>query len=314
MAGKLETGSAATSPYALTSDKLIGVLAVRGTAKLLEEKPISFSGSNAPSLYQRRFDLTNFEVIRNGSTALQSTKSITFSGFTSLAPVQRFLDSRSPILQLEGQEFFDSKLPTDSINVLLLIGGSEIPPIPGLVGNSTSVESGVYKNQPVRVFLTEGADATLPQAFPFLVGWQAKPTIETAEAAIKAPHPLIAIDALRIAARLGISDQVEILARWLLHPVQSAKVKAIAIKVLGQAVNNMPLGSTEADHLIDLAVMGWEAEHAYQIDAAYLSALQSVSPHIKRSNQLERVRAISDDYQTRELVRLSERLKQSLKN
>lgn len=312
MTEEVETGGAATRRYALTSADLAGVVAVRGTAKLLEEKPVGPSRGVAPSLYQRRFELAGLEVIRGSSTALEEVDSITFSGFTMLAPAQRVIDSRSPTLRLEGQAFFDSKLPTGSMNVLLLIGGPAIAPIRGFMGHSASVESGVYKGQAVRAFLLEGADVTLPEVLPSLVGWQAKSTLATARAATMAPHPLIALDALRIAARSGASDQAEVLAQWLLHPAQPAGVKATAIGLLGEAINRMSQRSKEADALIGVAVAGWEAERTYQVDAAYLRALQSVSGHAKMSSQLGPVEAIADDYQVRELATLSKQLAKSL--
>lgn len=313
MTREVPTGWAASWRYPLTSDQLTDVITVRGTVEPLEEKPIASNGGTAPSLYQRHFELTDSEFIRNNSTTLENQDSFLFSGFTMLAPAQRVIDTGSPTLQLEGQAFFDSKLPSESMDVLLLIGGADITPIMGFMGNSASVESGVYKDQPVRAFLIEGADNTLPQALPSLVGWQVEPTMETAQAAIQAPHPLIAIDALRIAVRSGASEQVELLAQSLLHPAQPAGVKATAIELLGEAINQMPQGSKEADKLIDVAVAGWEAERAYPIDAAYLRALQSASVQIKQSSQLERVKAIADDYQIRELTTLSEQLANSLK-
>ena len=297
----------------MTSNELTNVVAVRGTATSLEEIPISpISGSVAPSLYQRRFKVDNLKLIRGGTTALEKVNSITFSGFTLLSPAQRVIDSRSPTLQLEGQAFFDSKLPPDSMDVLLLIGGPEIASIMSFMGNRASVESGVYKGQPIRVFLLEGADATLPQALPSLVGWQVEPTLATAKAATTAPHPLIAIDALRIATRSGASDQVELLAQWLLHPAQPAGVRVSAIKLLGQAIEQVPQGSKEADTLIAVAVAGWEAERAYPIDPTYLRTLQSVSGHIKKSDHLRQVKAIAGDYQIRELTILSEQLSDNL--
>jgi hypothetical protein len=309
--GEAGSAGAAALRYALNSAEMTEVVAVRGTARLLEEKPVDPISGTSPSLYQRRFDFTGLEVIRGSSADLKKVSSIRFSGFTMLAPAQRGIDSHSPTLRLEGQTFFDSKLPQDSMNVLLLIGGPEITPIRGFMGYSASVESGIYKGQPVRAFLLEGADVTLPQALPSLVGWQPKPTVATARAAMMAPHPLIALDALRIAARLGTSDQAELLAQWLLHPAQPAGVRVTTIKLLGEAIKQMPQGSKEADVLIGVAMTGWEAERGYPIDAAYLRALESASEHVKMSRQLGE--AIADDYYIRELTILSEQLANSLR-
>lgn len=313
MTEKVQARGAATRRYALTSAELTEVIAVRGTAKILEEKPIELSGASAPSLYQRRFTLTNMDVIHGNPTLLDNGSQITFSGFTMLASTQRILDSRSPTLRLEGQAYFDSKLSPDSMDVLLLIGRSEIDPIAGFMGHSAVIESDAYKGHAVRAFLVEGADATLPSDMPLLVGWQPQPTIDTARTAIMASHPLIAVDALRIAARSGIRDQVELLARWLLHPAQPVGVRITAIELLGQAINQVPQGSPEADALIGITVAGWETERAYPLDAAYLRALQSASQHIKRSSRLQQIETIADDYSIRELSSLSEQLTDSLK-
>lgn len=312
MTERVETKGAATRRYALTSDELAELIVVRGTVMLMEEKTVGPISGTAPSLYQRRFQLTDPEIIHDSSTASENVSPITFSGFTTLAPAQRAIDSRSLTLRLEGQSFFDSKLPLGAMDVLLLIGGPEIAPIAELTVRGASVESGIYKGQPVRVFLLEGADVTLSQALPSLVGWQVKPTVATAKAAIRAPHPLISLDALRIAAREGASDQVELLSRWLLHPSQPAGVKATAIELLGLAISQLPHGSTETNTLIETASAGWEAERAYQIDTAYLRTLLSIQGHIKKSNQLKRVEAIAEDYQIKELYILAKQLADSL--
>jgi hypothetical protein len=182
----------------------------------------------------------------------------------------------------------------------------------GFQGHTAAVVGGAYADQPVRAFLLEGADAALAEAVPALVGWQPKPTLATARAAIAAPHPLIALDALRIASRLAADDQVTLLATWLLHPAQPASVKALAIGQLGESIKQMPRGSPAADALIGIAVTGWEAERAYQIDAAYLRALQSASATIKASSRRRQIEAIAADYQVRELLSLSDTLSKTM--
>ncbi len=310
---QIRTGGFWTRRYCLTSAELTEVTAVRGTANLLEEKPFSSNRDKSSSLYQRRFKLKEMDVIYGRPTFLENVSELTFYGFTLLASTQRVQDSRSPTLRLEGQDFFDSTLSPDSMDVILLIGEPEIDAVVGFMGQSAAIESGAYKGQAVRAFLIEGANATLPSALLSLVGWQPQsPTLETAKTATMASHPLIALDALRIAVRTGMSDQIELLAQWLLHPSQPAAVKATAVELLGQAIIVLPQGSKEVDRLIDIAVSGWEAESAYPINATYLRALQSSVEHIKVSNQLERVRGIAGDYQIRELGMLSEQLTNSL--
>jgi hypothetical protein len=313
MAEETTSENAGARRFALTSTDLINVHVVQGKAIHIEEKPIILDGENFPSLYQRRLKLVSLKFVRGGNSSIfKKVKSITFSGFTLLAPLQRGIDTRSPTLRLEGQAFFDSTLPSDAIDVLILIGEPEIAPIKGFMGYSASVESGIYKGQPVRAFLLEGADATLPEALLSLVGWQAKPTLSTAKNALEAPHPIVAIDALRIAARKEASDQVELLSQWLLHPGQPAGVKATAIELLGLAISQLPQGSKEANILIETASTGWEAERAYQIDAAYLRTFLSISGHIKKSNQIKRIEAIADDYQIKELSILARQLADSM--
>lgn len=313
MTEKFQTEGSATRRYALTSAELTEVIAIHGKAQILEEKPLEANGGVAPSLYQRRFKLTNLKIIHGKAEPLAKVSALTFSGFTVLSPNQRAADTRNPTLRLEGQAFFDSTLPTDSMDVLVMIGGPEIESIMGFMGNSATIESDPYKGQAVRAFLVAGADATLPAALPALVGWQPKPTLETAKTAILAPHPLIALDALRIAARAGTSDQIEVLAQWLLHPAQPAGVKAAAVELLGQAIGALPQGAKEVDQLLDVAVAGWEAERAYPIDATYLRAFQAAAEQIKQSNQVERVKAVAGDNQIRELSTLAKQLTNSLK-
>jgi hypothetical protein len=313
MTGETESVGAAALRYDLNSADMAEAIAVRGVAKLLEENPIGPIIGTSPSLYQRRFHFVGQEVIHGRSVDLTQVSAIEFSGYTKLAPAQRGIDSRSPMLVLGGQIFFNSKLPPGSMNVLLLIGGPEIPPIVGAMGRRASVENAAYRSSALRAFLLTDADVTLPQALPSLVGWQPKPTLATAKAAMMAPHPLIALDALRIAARSGTTDQAELLAEWLLHPAQPAGVKATAVSILGQAIEGIPQGSEDADRLIAVAVASWEAERAYPIDAAYLRVFHSVTKHIEASSWQEQVKAIADDYSISELVTLSDQLAQSLK-
>lgn len=310
-------GQAGARRYALTSAELRETIAVRGVASLADEQPVDAITGTVPSLYQRRFGVTDLAVIHAGAPAGQAAagpreRALTVFGFTLLAPSQRVNDVRSPSLWLDGQAFFDVGLHPGALEVLLLIGPPAIPPIRGFLGHTAAVESGADAGQPVRAFLLEGADAALPAAFPSLVGWQAAPTLATARAATVAPHPLIALDALRIATRSALSDQVELLAKWLLHPAQPAGVKALAVSLLGEAIKQMPPGSPEADALIGIAVTGWESERSYQTDAAYLRALQSASGNIKASSRLRQVEAIAADGQVRELISLSKQLAKSL--
>ncbi|MCP5107595.1 MAG: hypothetical protein GY950_29675 [bacterium] len=312
MTEEIETGAAARR-FALMSSELTGSVALLGTARLLEESPVGHTSDASPGLYRRRFELSGLEVIRGSSAAFEEVNSITFFGFTMLAPGQRTSDTRSPTLHLEGQVFFDSTLPPAPMNLLLLVGGPPITPIRGFMGHAASIENGVHKGKAVRAFLLEGADVTLPRALLSLAGWQTRPTLAAARTAAAAPHPLAALDALRIAVRSGKDAQVELLARWLLHPAQPAGAKVAAIELLGHAAGRFPCGSKKNDTLIGVAVAGWEAERAYPIDNAYLRALQSISGHVKMSSYLDRVGAIADDYHIHELTTLSAQLVKSLR-
>jgi hypothetical protein len=312
MAADPTSGQAAARRYPLTSADLSDAVAVRGVATLVDEQPVDARAGTTPGLFQRRFRLTDLKIIHGKAPAGKAERSLTFVGFTLLAPSQRVSDTRSPSLWLDGQAFFDAALHEGRLEVLLLIGPPEIPPVRGFQGHTAAVEGGAYADQPVRAFLLEGADATLAEAVPALVGWQPKPTLATARAAVAAPHPLIALDALRVASRLAADDQVTLLATWLLHPAQPAGVKALAIGQLGESIKEMPQGSPAADALIGIAVAGWEAERAYQIDAAYLRALQSASAAIKASSRRQQIEAIAADYQVRELVSLSDTLSKQL--
>jgi hypothetical protein len=257
--------------------------------------------------------LTGIEVLAGEATPLANEPSLFITGATMLSPAQRRSDPRSPTLSLDGQAFFDSPWPGDPVAVLLLIGGPENTPAMGEIAAQARVEAGSLKDQPVRAFRLAGADARLAEALPALAGWQAEQNLETARAALNAPHPLIAIDALRIAVQSRATDQVELLAGWLLHPAQPAGVKAVAISLLGEAIALTTPGSSEADALIGVAVAGWEAERAYPIDASYLRAFQTAAEQVKASERKIQVEAIAGDYQIQELNGLSEALRERLK-
>ena len=202
--------TAAARRFQQTSDELAESVIVRGKATPLQEEPVKPTSDDVPaSLYERMFELTDIAVIRGNSEPFDSERTLTFKGYTRRSPTQRVDDSRNPTLDLDGQAFFDrtSGRPTDAV---LFVGGPEIAPIMGFVGRTASVVDGPLKGSPVRAFLAEGADTTLPESLPLLVGFHGQPTLASAEAATQAQHVVVALDALRQAARLGAADQVDV--------------------------------------------------------------------------------------------------------
>jgi hypothetical protein len=161
-------------------------------------------------------------------------------------------DTRTPTLDLDGQAFFDRAFSRPPEEAVLLIGGPEIPAPMGVMRRTATVVEGPLEGSPVRAFVAEGADRALPESLPLLVGFQGEPTLASARAATQASHPVVALDALRQAARLGASDQVEVLARSLLHPSQPTSVEAAAIELVTEAIREVAFHDRPTDTLVEL--------------------------------------------------------------
>src|SRR2546426_2409141 len=304
-----DKAGAAARRFGETSNELADSIIVRGKATPLAEQPVEATPDNAPpSLYERTFELTDIVVIRGNPALFERVYSLKFKGYTMLSPAQRSDDTRNPTLHLDGYAFFNRKLSIPPKDVVLIVGGPEAGPTKGLMGRTASVVNGVFGGSAVRAFLAEGADRALLESLPLLVGFHGQPTLASAKAATQASHPVVGLDALRQAARQGTGDQVEVLARWFLHPSQPACVKTAVIELLGEAINEVALKTGTADALVEVAVAAWEAERADPLYAAYLRTLHAAAGHTSNSELRRRLEGLATDSLFRELSALADAL------
>jgi hypothetical protein len=119
----------------------------------------------------------------------------------------------------------------------------------GYEGNAPQLRSGAA-SQPARVIALAGADAGLDQAWSAAVGWSSDRSPAAWKRAADAGHPLIALDALRIAltagdlaAAVGLADPLAAGA----EPVRAAVRTAIGQRLAPTATGR------DADRLRDLA-------------------------------------------------------------
>lgn len=292
-----ETESARTPPP-ITSAELTDALAVQGHADLQEETVLNFEGGSArPALMRRIFQMT-VEKVLHGADSADAGTSFTFEGYTTVPPAERSDDVRLPSVRLEGQAFFDRALPDGPLPIFLLIGGNPISAPGGFQGKTASVLDGSLNGQPVRAFLLAGADRSLPTALPSLAGWNLPLSLVIAMEATRAGHPLIALDALRLAARQPEGDIVLTLAAHLLHVAQPAPVRSIALELLATIASGFPPGSEAANALLRLSVETWRMERRYATEAGYLNLWIAAAPQALASDSAEAIRAMATDETT----------------
>jgi hypothetical protein len=286
--------TAAARRFPLTSDELADAVLLRGKATSRRDEPVdAVANAVAPSLYERTFVLTDITVLRGHS--VESERSLTFKGYTPLPPAQRLADTRSPTLDLDGQTFFDRALTPEPNDVALIVGGPGIATAMGQSAATPSVVEGPLKGSAVRAFLAAGADDTLPASLPLLVGFRGHATIAAAEAATRALHPIVAVDALRQAARLAATDQVEVLAGRLLHPSEPVRVKTAVVELLAEAIREVAFKAGAADRLVEVAAAAWEAERGESLYPAYLRTLLTAGDHTRDSALLLRLEGLAND-------------------
>jgi|GEM_PF-2537790 len=295
----------------LTSAELVGAVVVRCRATPRAEHPV---GAVAPGevagLFQRDFELAGCAEAHGQPPAAAAT----VTGYTTLAPDRRVDESTEPTLELDGQRLFD-RPDTGAIDVVVVVGGPPVVAARGFGGKvATATWSGGKGDAgPARVFALAGVDRGLAEAIGALVGWAPARSIATARAAADAAHPLVAIDALRLAVADQADDQIALLAEACLHPGHASAVRVTAIELLGAAIAAAPVGSPPADRLIGVALNGWEQERRASVDTAYLTALTAAAPQLRGSSARTRAGAIPDDHQVRNLSALLDGLAAALK-
>lgn len=215
--GSMPASSPPAGAYArpaTTSAELSDATLWRCTAVALDEAAVGHPPPGATSsLYRRQFALSDCAALRGPSTA-PPTK---LTGFTLLAPPQRHDDATVPSLELDGQRLFDGP---GAGSLLVWVGGPPLVAAMGFEGNTASVEIG-GATLPARALALVGADAPLAEAWSLLAGWStAAPTRDA--------HPLIALDALRIALVRGDAAARDRLIAQLDVEGQAAPVRAAA--------------------------------------------------------------------------------------
>lgn len=288
-------GDQMRTPPALTSADLAMVTTVQGTATHLSDTVVSvIEGSTIPALTQRHYQLTIDHVLRGDATHAGQT--VTFDGFTTLPAPFRSRDLQSPILSLDGQDFFERDLAGQSVQVVALIGGPPISPAMGFQGKSAFLTDVQGTTQPIRVLLAEGVNATLPQALQFLVGWRKGQSWPQTESLIAAGHPLIPLDALRIYVKQASSVQpMTALAQWLLHPSQPPELKELTLNTLTQLIRNLSPGAPETDELLDTVLMAWRLERQYAVESSYLHFWLAGATQVNAAANAEQIKAIATD-------------------
>jgi hypothetical protein len=301
MQPNLGNETAATYRFAATSEEIKNAVVVKGEIHQLEEKGIYESGSASPSLYSRQYKLVNPQVIWGNSSFLQGESTIIFTGYSLLSPNQRQLDIRLPVLSLEGQDFFDSPIVANMVQGIAIIGGPELRSIAGFRGRKASIETGKLLGLTIRPFLLSDSNKGLDESIPLLLGWQDSITQKSIEYAKNAPHPIVAIDAMRIAVKHKDVDQLKNLSKWLIHPVMPANVKKTAIELIGEAMMLLPADSKEIEELIEILVKAWESEKFYSTDNAYMNAIKKNLPRIKLSQKSGAIKMLLHDIEAMQL-------------
>lgn len=278
---------------ALTSAKLDAAHALRCTARPKDDKPAGpVPAGGFPSLYERSLELGQCTAIHGGAPPATAT----LTGYTQLSTAQRADDPREATLSFDPQRLFDRPWPA-TFPVLVIVGG---PAVSAPMGANQKPPALTGATGAVRAFALVGADASLATAIGRLVGWQPRRGLDATRAALEAGHPLVALDALRVAVDDGDVDGVVAAGTDLLHPVQPSAVRALAIELVAAAIARARPGSPEADRLIEVALTGWELEQRARVDLAYVRSLQHAGPQLRDAKLHARVRALADAPNARE--------------
>ena len=272
----------------LTSPALSGAHALRCTATPTAEKPVgSVPKGEVPSHYERGLALTACTVVHGAVTAPASG---TLTGYTTLSTHQRADDPREATLTFDAQRLFDRPWPA-SFAVLIIVGG---PMVTASMGANNKMPVLAGSTEHVRAFALLGADAGLDAVIGKLVGWQATRPVEVTRAALGAAHPLVALDALRVAVQDGAVDAIALAGTDLLHPSNPSGVREAAIELVAAGIAKQKAGSPEAERLIDVALLGWEQEQRARVDVAYIRSLANAAPQLRGSKRKPGAQAVAN--------------------
>lgn len=299
-----ESSMMAARAIPVTSSELVEATVLVGTAQAVSEEVSADTGG-----YPRRvFDVINYQILRGEASSFGDT--IRFIGRSATFEDARTYTPESSILDLSGQHFFDVALPTETPQVLLIIGGTEHTSQMGVVTNNATIQGGSHDGEPVRAFLLDGVNANLDEAVLAFTGWQDERSLETAQAALNAEHPLVAVDAMRIAVQERAFDQIEYLADELLTPARPTGVKINAIELLRFGINAAP--TETAARLLDIAMEGWENEQAAQLLTSYLNTFRSTTGKTNEVGLAPQMRAVAGDFQLQQMLNISQEVLNNL--
>jgi hypothetical protein len=295
------------TPQTVTSAALPSAYALQCTATPAGDKPSgAVPAGGFPSLYERSLELTTCTAV-HGSSKLPAKVMLT--GYTQLAAAQRADDPRDATLTFDSQRLFDRPWPAE-FSVLVIVGEPAVAAAMG-ANSKPPLLSGV--SAPVRAFALIGADASLATASRQLVGWTTPRKLEATRAALHAGHPLVALDAMRVAIQDASIEAIALSARELLHPSQPSAVRASAIEMLGDAIANARPGSPEAEQLIEAALVGWELEQRTPVESTYVRSLTKAAPQLRASRLRDRARTVGNSASTSDLAAAQKALSSDLK-
>jgi hypothetical protein len=315
-----ELGEEMRSRPPVLSTDLAGAAMATGTARLVAEVVLR-QVEGVPALTRRRLSFMPQEVLR-GDAAWFPRGGLEIEGYTTSHPPYHLPDPQSPSLYLDGQRLFDEGLPAEPFQALLLVGGAPAAPPDGFPEHRAAVLDGPGAGQAARPFRLAGADRALPSALPALLGWQREISRQAVARTLEAGHPLIALDALRLAALPQAAppvppriEWVEPLAAWLLHPTQPPEGRVLTLELVARVLRRLPPRSAAADALVRRTLWLWRLERRWPVAAAYLEAWEAAARQVRASTVAAELAAMALDETAAERLRLlQKRLRERLKD
>ncbi len=297
----------------ITSLDIQDAVVIKGPMEELPQETVTAEGSQAPSYYKRIFQLENPQLIYSHKSGITLPESIQFVGYTLLSPLTRLKDTLSPRLDLDNQTFFDEPSAEKTQEVLLIIGGNEvrnrimgIPENPSVLGDS-------FQGLATRAFWLRGNNRNLAQNFKYLLGLSSEePSFQNLDHP-SISHPLVFVDALRIAIKKANYPAAISLAKFLIHPSHAQSVKITTLKSLSDLLSQAPSDSEYPAQLLQLLVAGYERERNYPLDKSYMEAFSQLLPNLNSPGLKEKLEGITRDYSLDELIEAREKLAKELK-
>jgi hypothetical protein len=188
-----------------------------------------------------------------------------------------------PISDFDDRGFFEHEFGDQAVYALLLVGGP--PPQLSRWEESRQVPivvEGPSAKKVVRAMIMEGFDRSLDAAIQDVIGWQPAFDQKATQRAIESGHPLIALDALRIAiggaVARGEAQSAAMLARWLLLPSQARTIKGEAKGLLSlRLISQSDFSDPKVIALWEVFLASWEAEAREEMAKDYAASYQAIA-------------------------------------